>query len=240
VASVSDAGVRSRRWQPLRRRATLVASSTAEGIVTAIVDTAKAGGREGREQRVTNETRVSVRIDLDGSGEARVHTGIGMLDHLIDQIARHALFDLDVEAAGDIEVDAHHTVEDVGICLGRALANALGERRGIARMGDRTVPMDEALVQAALDLSGRPFAAIDLQFRGERIGALPTELIEHFLTSFAFEARMALHVRELAGKNDHHRAEAAFKALARALGDAVTVEPRRAGMVASTKGSLHA
>lgn len=207
--------------------------------MTAFVDSDQAARREGHEQRATNETCVRVRIALDGSGEAHVRTGVGMLDHLIEQIARHALFDIEVEAEGDVEVDAHHTVEDVGICLGRALAGALGERRGIARMGDRTVPMDEALVQVALDLSGRPFAAIDLRFHGERIGALPAELVEHFLTSFAFEARMALHVRELAGRNDHHRAEAAFKALARALADAVAIEPRRAGTVASTKGSLH-
>jgi imidazoleglycerol-phosphate dehydratase len=194
--------------------------------------------REGRDERVTNETRVRVRLDLDGSGNAVVRTGVRMLDHLLEQIARHGLIDLEVEATGDVDVDAHHTVEDVGICLGRALGGALGERRGIARMADRTVPMDEALVHVALDLSGRPYAAIDLRFHGERVGDLPAELVEHFLTSFAFEARMALHVRELAGRNDHHRAEAAFKALARALCDAATIEPRRAGAVASTKGTL--
>jgi imidazoleglycerol-phosphate dehydratase len=124
--------------------------------------------------------------------------------------------------------------------MGRALNQALGDRNGIVRMADRTVPMDESLVQVAIDLSGRPFAAIDLPFRGERIGSLSTELVEHFLTSFAFEGRMALHVRELAGKNDHHRAEAAFKALARALGDAIAIDPRRVGSIASTKGTLTA
>jgi imidazoleglycerol-phosphate dehydratase len=196
------------------------------------------GIRIAEDSRSTAETRIRVRIGLDGSGHARVGTGIGMLDHLLDQIARHSLFDLEVEAAGDIEVDAHHTVEDVAICLGRALNAALGDRNGIVRMADRTVPMDEALVHVALDLSGRPFASVDLQFHGERIGALPTEMIEHFLNSFAFEGRFALHVRELAGKNDHHRAEAAFKALARALGDAAALDPRREGSVASTKGTL--
>jgi imidazoleglycerol-phosphate dehydratase len=204
------------------------------------VATNSAGRRAGAEERTTSETRVRVNLNLDGTGAARVGTGIGMLDHLIDQIARHSLIDLEVEAQGDTEVDAHHTTEDVAICMGRALNQALGDRNGIVRMADRTVPMDESLVQVAIDLSGRPYAAIDLPFRGERIGTLSTELVEHFLTSFAFEGRMALHVRELAGKNDHHRAEAAFKALARALGDAIAIDPRREGSIASTKGTLTA
>ncbi len=199
----------------------------------------EAGGRRsGRESRDTKETRVTVHVLLDGTGDAHAGTGVGMLDHLIDQLARHSLIDIDVEATGDLEVDPHHTAEDVAICLGRAINQALGERRGIVRMADRTVPMDETLVQVAIDISGRPFAAIDLRFHGERIGALPTELVEHFLISFAFEARLALHVRQLAGKNDHHIAEAAFKALARALGDAVAIDPRREGAIASTKGTL--
>ncbi|HEY8838255.1 MAG TPA: imidazoleglycerol-phosphate dehydratase HisB [Dehalococcoidia bacterium] len=202
--------------------------------------TNSAGRRAGADERTTSETRVRVNLNLDGTGAARVGTGIGMLDHLIDQIARHSLIDLEVEAQGDTEVDAHHTTEDVAICMGRALNQALGDRNGIVRMADRTVPMDESLVQVAIDLSGRPYAAIDLPFRGERIGTLSTELVEHFLTSFAFEGRMALHVRELAGKNDHHRAEAAFKALARALGDAIAIDPRREGSIASTKGTLTA
>ena len=202
--------------------------------------TNSAGRRAGADERTTSETRVRVSLNLDGTGAARVRTGIGMLDHLIDQIARHSLIDLEVEAQGDTEVDAHHTTEDVAICMGRALNQALGDRNGIVRMADRTVPMDESLVQVAIDLSGRPYAAIDLPFRGERIGTLSTELVEHFLTSFAFEGRMALHVRELAGKNDHHRAEAAFKALARALGDAIAIDPRREGSIASTKGTLTA
>ncbi len=194
--------------------------------------------RVAENSRSTKETQVRVRVDLDGVGDASVSTGIGMLDHLIDQIARHSLIDIEVEATGDIEVDAHHTAEDVAICLGRALNEALGARLGITRMADRTVPMDETLVLAAIDLSGRPIAAIDLRFHGERIGSLPCELVEHFLISFAVEARLALHVRQLAGKNDHHIAEGAFKALARALGDAIVVDPRRAGRVASTKGTL--
>lgn len=202
--------------------------------------TPEARHRIGETERDTAETHVRTKIDLDGSGLERVETGIAMLDHLLRQIARHGLIDIELQASGDLVVDAHHTVEDVGICLGRALDKALGERRGIQRMADCTVPLDEALVHVALDLSGRPFAAIDLRFHGERIGELPTELVEHFLTSLAFEAKMTLHVRELGGKNDHHRAEAAFKALARCLGEATSIDPRRANMVASTKGSLTA
>lgn len=205
-----------------------------------MVQTATEKPRVGTSERITAETQIRARVDLDGRGLARISTGVRMFDHLLEQIARHSLIDLEIEASGDLDVDAHHTVEDVAICLGRALSEALGERRGIVRMADRTVPMDEALVLVALDLSGRPFAAIDLSFRGERIGALPTEMVEHFLIAFAFEARMALHVRELAGRNDHHRAEAAFKALAKALGDAVRIDPRRGDAATSTKGTLTA
>ena len=194
--------------------------------------------RVGEERRETAETRVFVRIDLDGTGTAQIRTGVGFYDHLLDQLARHGLFDLTVEAEGDLEIDAHHTVEDVAICLGRAFHQALGERRGIVRMADRTVPLDEALVHAIVDLSGRPYHDIRLQFHGERIGVLPTEMVTHALYSFANEARLALHIRQLAGANDHHIAEATFKALARALGDAVAIDPRRAGGIASTKGTL--
>jgi imidazoleglycerol-phosphate dehydratase len=203
-----------------------------------MLETAAAEPRTAVEERRTAETRIRVRIDLDGRGFSRIATGIRMFDHLLDQLARHSLMDVEVEADGDLDVDAHHTVEDTGICLGRALHAALGERRGVRRMADRTVPLDEALVQVALDLSGRPFSAIDLPFHGERVGALPTEMIEHFLSTFASEARLTLHVRTLAGRNDHHLAEAAFKALARALGDAVSIDPRMAGAPASTKGTL--
>jgi imidazoleglycerol-phosphate dehydratase len=194
--------------------------------------------RVGEERRDTAETRIVVRINLDGTGEAQISTGVGFFDHLLDQLARHGLFDLSVEAAGDLEIDAHHTVEDVAICLGRAFHQALGDRRGIVRMADRSVPLDEALIHVVVDLSGRPYHDIRLQFHGERIGALPTEMVRHALYSFANEARLALHVRQLAGENDHHIAEACFKALARALADAVAIDPRRAGGVASTKGTL--
>lgn len=188
--------------------------------------------------RETRETRIRVELDLDGSGQAQVNTGIGFLDHMLDHIARHGLFDLRVEAEGDLHVDTHHTTEDVAICLGRAFDEALQERRGIVRMGQAIVPMDEALALVAVDLSGRPHAALDISFSGERLGNLPTEMIPHFLHSFALEARLTLHIRLLAGQNDHHRAEAIFKALARALMAATRIESRLVGEIPSTKGVL--
>ena len=189
-------------------------------------------------RRETKETQVSARFAIDGTGVARISTGIGFLDHLLDALARHGRFDIDVESTGDLHVDAHHTAEDVAIVLGRAFAKAVGDAAGIVRMAEATVPLDEALVQAVVDISGRPFAAVDLPFAGEIIGRLPTEMVRHVLRSFATEARITLHVRLLAGENDHHRAEAAFKALARALDAATRPDPRIAGVVPSTKGVL--
>src|SRR5713226_2099151 len=197
-----------------------------------------AAGRRGEVTRETRETQVHVALNLDGSGVAEVETGIGMFDHLLEQIARHGRFDLTVQARGDIERDAHHTVEDVGICSGQSLNQALGDRAGIVRMADAIVPLDEALTMVAIDLGGRGYSVIDLPFAGERIGDLPTQMIEHFLQSLASEARMSLHVRLMAGFNDHHRAESAFKALARALAAATRLDPRLEGAVPSTKGSL--
>ncbi|HYN49049.1 MAG TPA: imidazoleglycerol-phosphate dehydratase HisB [Candidatus Nanopelagicales bacterium] len=195
--------------------------------------------REGRRvtvSRRTRETDVTLTLDVDGTGTADVHTGVGFYDHLLGSFAHHGLFDLVIRVAGDLEVDEHHTVEDVALCLGGALAEALGDRAGIARFGDAAVPMDEALATAVVDVGGRPYAVLDLPFRGERIGALPTQLVEHALEAFAGTSGVTLHVRA-SGRNDHHVAEAAFKALARALRAAATADPRRAG-VASTKGSL--
>lgn len=194
-----------------------------------------------RERRVsvtrrTRETDIAVTLDLDGSGTASVATGIGFYDHLLTSFAHHGLFDLDVRATGDLEVDEHHTVEDVAMVLGRALGEALGERAGIARFGDASVPMDEALATAVVDVGGRPYGVIDIPFRGERVGALSTQLIEHALDAFSRTAGVTLHVRAT-GRNDHHVAEATFKALARALRAGVALDARRAG-VASTKGSL--
>lgn len=195
--------------------------------------------RVGEVRRETRETAIEARVNLDGTGTSRVATGIGMLDHLIDQLARHGGIDIALTTVrGDLEIDVHHTVEDAAITLGQAVAQALGDRAGIVRMADATVPMDEALALVALDLSGRPYVALDLAFGGERIGALPTEMIEHFLWSFAQHAGLTLHIRLLAGRNDHHRAEGIFKALARALGAAVRRDPRHEGVVPSTKGTL--
>lgn len=195
-------------------------------------------GRTATVRRETRETAVSVELTLDGSGRYEMSTGIGMLDHMLEQLARHGSFDITVEANGDIERDPHHVVEDVGLVLGQALDKALGERRGIARFGHAIVPLDEALVLVALDLSGRSHASIEFAFGREMLGQLPTENIEHFLAAFATEGRLTLHVRELAGENDHHRVEAAFKGLARALSQAVAIDPRVAGEVPSTKEAL--
>ena len=194
--------------------------------------------RRANVRRETRETTVSVELALDGSGRYEVATGIGMLDHMLEQLARHGLFDITVEASGDIERDPHHLVEDVGLVLGQALNEALGERRGISRFGHAIVPLDEALALVAVDLSGRGHASIQFSFEREMVGQLPTENIHHFLAAFASEGRLNLHVRELAGENDHHRVEAVFKALARALRQAVTIDPRLAGEVPSTKETL--
>jgi len=193
-------------------------------------------GRRATVARRTRETDVTVSIDLDGTGVADVATGVGFYDHLLASLAQHALFDLAIRAGGDLVVDEHHTVEDVALVLGSAIAAALGDRAGIARFGEASVPMDEALATAVVDVGGRPYAVVDLPFRGERVGALPLQLVGHALESLARTAGATVHVRG-AGRNDHHLAEAAFKALARALRVAVAPDPRRVG-VASTKGSL--
>ncbi len=193
--------------------------------------------RESTIQRRTKETEIDVALRIEGSGQADVDTGIGMLDHMVEQLARHGGFDLTVKASGDLSVDSHHTVEDIGLSLGQAFNEALGDRGGVARMADRTVPLDEALVQVVLDLSGRPYSEIGLTFCGAMVGELPTQMVTHLLQSFAQEARITLHVRQLAGDNDHHIMEAAFKALARAMRDAVTlIESPQS--VPSTKGTL--
>ena len=182
--------------------------------------------------RDTKETTIAVKIDLDGSGKCEVRTGIRFFDHLLSQLAQHGQFDISVSASGS---DPHHVIEDVAICLGRALGQALGERRGIWRMAHALVPMDEALALVAVDISGRGHAAVDVPLTSDEIGDMPAELVGHFLNSLALEGRLTLHARMLAGVNDHHKAEALFKALARALDDATSLDPRRAGQVPSTK-----
>jgi len=188
--------------------------------------------------RTTSETDISLRLDLDGSGTADVATGIGFLDHMLTALARHALFDLVVRATGDLHIDFHHTAEDVGIVLGRALAQALGDKRGIRRFGQALVPMDEALVEVAIDISGRPFLAWSVTFARDKVGAMDTELFEEFFRAFAMNALVTLHVTQKAGSNAHHVAEGCFKALARALRMAVEADPRAGDAVPSTKGSL--
>jgi imidazoleglycerol-phosphate dehydratase len=184
--------------------------------------------------RTTRETEVTVTLEIDGEGRADISTGIGFYDHLLSSFAHHGLFDLNVQARGDLEVDAHHTVEDVALVLGQAFADALGERAGIERFGEASVPMDESIATAVVDLGGRSYAVIDLPFRGERVGELPLQLVEHALEAFARTSGITLHLQG-SGRNDHHLAEAAVKALARALRRACTPDPRRVG-VASTKG----
>jgi imidazoleglycerol-phosphate dehydratase len=188
--------------------------------------------------RETSESNVSVVLNVDGTGRSDIETGIGFLNHMLDAFARHGRFDLTVRATGDLHIDSHHTTEDIGLTLGQALNRALGDRKGIRRFGDATVPLDEALSFVVVDLGGRPFSNIDLPFKGETIGTLASEMIPHFLQSFAQEGRFNLHVRLLAGDNDHHRAESTFKALARAMDDATQRDPRISDQVPSTKGVL--
>ena len=193
-------------------------------------------GRRVSLERRTRETTVELTLDLDGTGTTSIETGIGFYDHLLGSLAHHGLFDLEIRATGDLQVDEHHTVEDVALVLGSAVAAALGDRAGIVRFGDARVPMDESLAGAVVDVGGRPYAVIDLPFHGERVGELPLQLVEHALEAFARTAGATLHVSG-SGRNDHHLAEAAFKAVGRALSAACAVDPRRPG-VASTKGSL--
>jgi imidazoleglycerol-phosphate dehydratase len=193
--------------------------------------------RTARQDRKTKETEVSLSLDLDGEGSSTIASGVGFLDHMLDLLAKHALFDLEVRAQGDTHVDAHHTVEDIGICLGKALASALGEKRGIQRFASAAVPMDEALAEVHLDLSARPFLHFEAKFPTEKTGEFDTALAEEFLRALAANAGLTLHVRVPYGRNAHHIAEAIFKALARALRAAVALDPRVRG-VPSTKGTL--
>jgi imidazoleglycerol-phosphate dehydratase len=193
--------------------------------------------RTAQIQRDTAETQIRLSLDLDGTGAAEVETGVGFLDHMLTLLARHGLFDLTVQCKGDLHVDAHHTVEDVGICLGEAIARAVGNKQGLVRYGSATVPMDETLVLVSLDLSGRPYLACDLAVADRRVGTFEGELAPEFFRAVANNARMNLHIRQLAGSNVHHLIEAAFKAFARAL-DAATRRDERVQGVPSTKGIL--
>ena len=193
--------------------------------------------RRGEAVRETRETSVRVAVDLDGTGKASISTGVGFLDHMLELLAGHSLLDLDVQASGDLNVDEHHTVEDVGITLGMALSEALGERRGIRRYGF-LLPMDEALARVALDLGGRPFVVFEAEFSREKVGDLSTELVEDFVRGLAQHLGANIHVRVEYGRNDHHKIEAIFKALGRALRAAIEQDPRLEDRVPSTKGVL--
>ena len=188
--------------------------------------------------RNTNETRIAVTVNLDGSGAYRIATGIGFLDHMLEQLSRHSLIDLDVAVDGDLHIDQHHTTEDSALAIGEAISKALGDRRGIVRYGHAYAPMDETLTRVAIDISGRPFAVWKLAFTQEKLGEWDTELVEHWFQSFAQTAGLTLHVENLYGTNNHHLAESAYKALARALRQAVSIDPRKADAVPSTKGTL--
>ncbi len=194
--------------------------------------------RKASVARKTNETDITVELNLDGTGRHDCATGIGFFDHMLDQLSRHSLMDLTVRCAGDRHIDDHHSVEDVGIAIGQALAEAVGDKRGIRRYGACLLPMDEALARAALDLSGRPFLVWKVDFPTEKIGAFDTELTREFFTALAMNARMTLHVERLDGANSHHIAESCFKAVARALREAVEEDPRQRGALPSTKGAL--
>ncbi len=194
--------------------------------------------RKARISRKTTETDISVELDLDGTGQYDNATGVAFFDHMLDQLARHALIDLCIRCDGDTHIDDHHSVEDVGIALGQALAEALGNKAGIRRYGACLLPMDDALVRAALDLSGRPFLVFNVSFETEKIGTFDTELVREFFQAFTTHGGITLHLDRLSGFNSHHIAEAAFKAVARSLRDAIETDPRRADAIPSTKGSL--
>lgn len=194
--------------------------------------------RRAHLERQTRETSIAVTVDLDGTGRAEIATGVGFLDHLLEAVARHGLFDLTVRASGDLQVDSHHTAEDVAILLGRAFDQALGERRGIVRIAHAYAPLDEALAFAVIDISGRGHAEVEAEIREPTLGTLESDMVRHMLASFAVEAKLTLHAQVLSGRNGHHRAEALFKAVARALDAATREDPRLGGAVPSTKGTL--
>ncbi len=194
--------------------------------------------RSGSISRKTNETSVSVSVNLDGTGKARISTGVGFFDHMLDQLSRHSLIDMDIEVKGDLHIDDHHTVEDTGIAIGQAISKALGERRGITRYASIDLAMDETMTKAAIDVSGRPFLVWNVSFSAPKIGTFDTELVREFFQALAQNAGITLHVLNHYGANNHHIAETCFKAVARAMRTAVEIDPRQASRVPSTKGTL--
>jgi imidazoleglycerol-phosphate dehydratase len=196
------------------------------------------GNRTGTVDRKTKETQISVAVDLDGSGRSQIATGIGFLDHMLDQLSRHSLMDLKVEAKGDLHIDFHHTTEDTGICIGEAVAKALGDRTGIRRWGEATMPMDETLTRVALDASNRPYLIWKVTFSKPKLGEMDTELFKEWFQAFAQNAGLTLHIENLYGENNHHIVESCFKGLARALRQAIEIDPRKSDAIPSTKGVL--
>ncbi|HEY5475924.1 MAG TPA: imidazoleglycerol-phosphate dehydratase HisB [Tepidiformaceae bacterium] len=194
--------------------------------------------RRANVTRKTAETEILLNLDVDGTGKFTIDTGLPFFDHMLSHIAKHGVFDLELKAKGDLQVDPHHTMEDCGIALGEAFETALGNKAGLVRAGSAYMPLDEALAFAAVDLSGRPYTVLDLRLFGNEVGSIPPDLFNHFLESFATAAKMNLHVRTITGVNDHHKAEACFKAVARALDAATRVDTRRQGDVPSTKGVI--
>jgi imidazoleglycerol-phosphate dehydratase len=214
-----------------------VKARTKVGPATRPAVAVRPDGRRARVTRTTKETEIAVQLNLDGQGQSQIDTGIPFLNHMLDALARHGFFDLSVRARGDIEVDQHHTVEDVGLVLGQAWREALGDKAGIRRFGEAACPLDEALVSAVVDLSGRPFLAYNLKIKQSRVGSFDTELVHDFLLAFTNQVGMNLHLNQVQGRNPHHIIEAAFKALARALDQATQIDPRVTGVL-STKGAL--
>ncbi len=220
--------------KPVENTRPVKAAQAAEGSV----DSSTAPVRRSTLNRQTGETQVEVRLDIDGSGRHQIDTGLPFLDHMLAQIAVHGLFDLFIQAKGDLQIDPHHTMEDVALALGSAFQEALGNRAGIVRMASADCPMDESLAWVVVDFSGRPYSVIQVEWHGPEVGGLPVSLFAHFLESFAIQARCNLHVAVRYGRDNHHQAEAIFKALARAMCAATRIDPRRSGVIPSSKGIL--
>ena len=197
-----------------------------------------ADARKGEVTRKTNETAITVSVNIDGTGTHRISTGVGFFDHMLEQLSRHSLIDIDLKADGDLHIDDHHTVEDCGIAIGQALARAMGDRAGVTRYASLDLAMDEALTRAAIDVSGRPFLVFEVEFPTQKIGTFDTELVREFFQALAQHARITLHVDTIRGANSHHIAETCFKAVARVLRTALEIDPRQAGRIPSTKGTL--
>jgi imidazoleglycerol-phosphate dehydratase len=231
-------GANGAAWMAGTSPAMTIPETAANHGLTIVGTSEEKSMRRATVTRKTKETDLEVTVDLDGTGSARIATGIGFFDHMLDQLARHSLIDLDITAKGDLHIDFHHTVEDTGLALGQAVRRALGDLAGITRYADVHLPMDETLTRVAIDVSGRPFLVFKTAFQRAKIGEFDSELVREFFQAFAMSAAMTIHVETLYGVNDHHIAESCFKGLARALAQAISIDPRRGDRVPSTKGTL--